>query len=110
MADILPTRRDYARARKTAGLTAAVGANLEANINGHLLQTSSVDGKVFGINPVMVWFNPKAWTGPTATQDWAEIAKWTEAKAAKVVPVWWAARTPARARASPASASSTQSS
>jgi alpha-glucoside transport system substrate-binding protein len=97
VADIaLGEAQEYAAAGKLANLTAAFGADLAANFNAALLDTASHDGGVFGIyqgmNPFMVWYNPKTYTGPKEPKDWAELVKWTEEQAAAGVPVWCAAQ------------------
>lgn len=86
----------FAEEGLTVDLTAAFGDELTANFNGQLLATSSYDGKVFGVyqgmNPFMVWYNPKTYTGPVAPKDWKEIVDWTNAEAEKGTAVWCAAQ------------------
>jgi alpha-glucoside transport system substrate-binding protein len=92
----LGVARGYAEQGLLVDLTAAFGDELTANFNAMLLETASQDGKVFGVyqgmNPFMVWYNPKAYTGPVAPTDWQEIVDWTMAQAEAGVPVWCAAQ------------------
>lgn len=92
----LGVARGYAEEGLLVDLTAAFGEELTANFNAMLLETASQDGKVFGVyqgmNPFMVWYNPKAYTGPAAPTDWQEIVDWTLAQAEAGVPVWCAAQ------------------
>lgn len=88
--------RDLAEQGKLVDLSAAFGDELKQNFNAMLLDTASNDGAVFGIyqgmNPFMVWYNPKSYTGPKAPEDWQALVDWTNAEAEKGNAVWCAAQ------------------
>jgi len=97
VADIqLGEARDLAEEGLLVDLSGAFGGDLNANFGAMLLETASYDGKVFGVyqgmNPFMVWYNPKAYTGPVAPQDWQSIVDWTNAEAENGNAVWCAAQ------------------
>ena len=97
VADIqLGEARDLASEGLLVDLSAAFGDELAANFNPMLLETASQDGAVFGVyqgmNPFMVWYNPKAYSGPEAPQDWQAIVDWTNTQAADGNAVWCAAQ------------------
>ena len=97
VADIqLGEARDLAEEGLLVDLSGAFGDELNANFGAMLLETASYDGKVFGVyqgmNPFMVWYNPRAYTGPVAPQDWQSIVDWTNAEAEKGNAVWCAAQ------------------
>ncbi|QQR39491.1 ABC transporter substrate-binding protein [Devosia rhizoryzae] len=87
---------DLAENGQLVDLTAAFGDELTANFGEMLLETASYDGKVFGVyqgmNPFMVWYNPKSYTGPEAPQDWQAIVDWTNEQAKAGNAVWCAAQ------------------
>jgi alpha-glucoside transport system substrate-binding protein len=73
----LPT---YAKAGKLVPLTFMDQNRLKADFASALLDSATVDGKLYGIwNEVdnfMIWYNTRSYKGPTAPADWAELQKW----------------------------------
>jgi len=87
--------KDLAAKGKLDDLSAAFDADLKANFSPMLLDTSSYDGKVFGIyqgvNPFMVWYNPQVYKGPDHPKDWQALVDYTDAEAKAGRTVWCAA-------------------
>ncbi|EYD74279.1 Alpha-glucosides-binding protein periplasmic protein AglE precursor [Rubellimicrobium mesophilum DSM 19309] len=88
--------QDFAEQGLLDDLSAAFGDELTANFSEMLLGTATHDGKVIGVyqgmNPFMVWYNPKSYTGPEAPQDWKALADWTGQEAAAGRTAWCAAQ------------------
>ncbi len=97
IADIsMGTATTYAKAGRLMDLTKVMGAELKRNFSPALLEDASVDGRVFGVyqgfSNFMLWYNPEQYTGPENPTSWKQITDWTDAQAAKGIPVWCAAQ------------------
>ena len=75
---------------KLVDLGSFMGDELKANFTPAVNDTASVDGKIYGVyqgfSPFMLWYNPKAYTGPKPGSSWDEVVKWTDDQAAKGTP------------------------
>ncbi|TPW28108.1 ABC transporter substrate-binding protein [Pararhizobium mangrovi] len=86
----------YAKEGKVVDLKPAFGDMLQKNFNEMLLKSATVDGKMIGVfqgmNPFMVWYNPKAYTGPNPPKNWQALVDYTDAEAKKGNTTWCAAQ------------------
>lgn len=58
-----------------------------------LLEVVSYEGQLFGIYDAvnvggLIWYNPRAYTGPTAPATWAELQTWVQETAASGTTPW----------------------
>lgn len=85
---------DFARAGKAVDLATFLDmAQLEQDYDPGLLESASVEGKLFGIFDAanvgsLIWYNPKEYDGPTDPASWAELEAWATAKAASGSTPW----------------------
>jgi alpha-glucoside transport system substrate-binding protein len=89
----LGVAKGYAKAGKTLDLTKTIGADaLAKTYSKTLLDSLSVDGKVFGVtqgfSTFMIWYNPLTYTGPNPPKTWKDVVAWTDASAAAGKTPW----------------------
>jgi alpha-glucoside transport system substrate-binding protein len=97
VADIsVGTAMGYAADGKLLDLSAAFGDDLKTNFDQSLLDDASYQGKVIGIyqgfNNFMLWYNPKAYSGPKDPTSWQQIVDWTKAQGDAGKTAWCAAQ------------------
>ena len=67
---------------------------LEGSFSESILATATVDDGVYGVyqgfSPFMLWYNPEAYTGPTAGASLDDFAAWTAENATAGTPTWCA--------------------
>ena len=85
---------DFAQAGKAVDLATFLDvAQLQQDYDPGLLESASVDGKLFGIYDAvnvgsLVWFNPKTYDGPMAPASWDELQAWASSKASAGSTPW----------------------
>jgi alpha-glucoside transport system substrate-binding protein len=84
----------FAKAGKAVDLSQFLdAAQLSQDYDQGLLDSASVDGKLFGVFDAvnvggLIWYNPKSYSGPTEPQSWDELQGWASTAAGSGTPPW----------------------